>query len=47
MAATRREVVTGFDYGNLLLWTRLNGEVVQKEVTSDPPLVLRNKVVAG
>ncbi len=28
-------VVTGLDYGNLLLETRLNGEVVQKESTSD------------
>ena len=28
-------IVTGFDYGNLLLQTRLNGEVVQKQSTSD------------
>ncbi len=28
-------IVTGLDYGNLLLQTRLNGQVVQKQVTSD------------
>jgi 2-keto-4-pentenoate hydratase/2-oxohepta-3-ene-1,7-dioic acid hydratase in catechol pathway len=28
-------IVTGADYGNLLLETRLNGEVVQKQYTSD------------
>ena len=28
-------IVTGIDYGNLLLQTRLNGEVVQKQNTSD------------
>ena len=28
-------IVTGLDYGNLLLQTRLNGEVVQKQTTSD------------
>ena len=28
-------VVTGIDYGKLLLQTRLNGEVVQKQYTSD------------
>ncbi len=28
-------IVTDIDYGNLLLQTRLNGEVVQKQVTSD------------
>ena len=28
-------IVTGLDYGNLLLETRLNGEVVQKQYTSD------------
>jgi 2-keto-4-pentenoate hydratase/2-oxohepta-3-ene-1,7-dioic acid hydratase in catechol pathway len=28
-------VVTGIDYSNLLLQTRLNGEVVQKQFTSD------------
>jgi 2-keto-4-pentenoate hydratase/2-oxohepta-3-ene-1,7-dioic acid hydratase in catechol pathway len=28
-------IVTGIDYGNLLLQTRLNGEVVQKQFTSD------------
>jgi 2-keto-4-pentenoate hydratase/2-oxohepta-3-ene-1,7-dioic acid hydratase in catechol pathway len=28
-------IVTGIDYGNLLLQTRLNGEVVQKQYTSD------------
>ena len=28
-------IVTGVDYGNLLLQTRLNGEVVQKQSTSD------------
>jgi 2-keto-4-pentenoate hydratase/2-oxohepta-3-ene-1,7-dioic acid hydratase in catechol pathway len=28
-------VVAGLDYGNLLLQTRLNGEVVQKQYTSD------------
>jgi len=28
-------VVTGLNYGNLLLQTRLNGEVVQKQSTSD------------
>jgi 2-keto-4-pentenoate hydratase/2-oxohepta-3-ene-1,7-dioic acid hydratase in catechol pathway len=28
-------IVTGLDYGNLLLQTRLNGEVVQKQFTSD------------
>jgi 2-keto-4-pentenoate hydratase/2-oxohepta-3-ene-1,7-dioic acid hydratase in catechol pathway len=28
-------LVTGLDYGNLLLETRLNGEVVQKQSTSD------------
>ena len=28
-------IVTGLDYGNLLLQTRLNGEVVQKQYTSD------------
>jgi len=28
-------VVTGLDYGNLLLQTRLNGQVVQKQNTSD------------
>jgi 2-keto-4-pentenoate hydratase/2-oxohepta-3-ene-1,7-dioic acid hydratase in catechol pathway len=28
-------VVTGLDYANLLLQTRLNGEVVQKQYTSD------------
>ena len=28
-------IVTGLDYGNLLLRTRLNGEVVQKQYTSD------------
>lgn len=28
-------LVTGIDYGNLLLQTRLNGEVVQKQYTSD------------
>lgn len=28
-------VVTGIDYGNLLLQTRLNGEVVQKQYTAD------------
>jgi 2-keto-4-pentenoate hydratase/2-oxohepta-3-ene-1,7-dioic acid hydratase in catechol pathway len=28
-------IVTGVDYGNLLLQTRLNGEVVQKQYTSD------------
>jgi 2-keto-4-pentenoate hydratase/2-oxohepta-3-ene-1,7-dioic acid hydratase in catechol pathway len=27
--------VTGLDYGNLLLQTRLNGEVVQKQFTAD------------
>jgi len=28
-------IVTGADYGNLLLQTRLNGEVVQKQYTAD------------
>ncbi|HTM47178.1 MAG TPA: fumarylacetoacetate hydrolase family protein [Bryobacteraceae bacterium] len=28
-------IVTGLDYGKLLLQTRLNGDVVQKQVTSD------------
>lgn len=28
-------IVTGLDFGNLLLQTRLNGEVVQKQYTSD------------
>jgi 2-keto-4-pentenoate hydratase/2-oxohepta-3-ene-1,7-dioic acid hydratase in catechol pathway len=28
-------IVTGIDYGNLLLETRLNGDVVQKQFTSD------------
>jgi 2-keto-4-pentenoate hydratase/2-oxohepta-3-ene-1,7-dioic acid hydratase in catechol pathway len=28
-------IVTGLDYGNLLLRTRLNGEVVQRESTAD------------
>ena len=28
-------IVTGVDYGNLLLETRLNGEVMQKQYTSD------------
>ena len=28
-------IVTGIDYGNLLLQTRLNGEVVQKQYTAD------------
>ncbi|HYW41402.1 MAG TPA: fumarylacetoacetate hydrolase family protein [Bryobacteraceae bacterium] len=28
-------IATGLDYGNLLLQTRLNGEVVQKQYTSD------------
>jgi len=28
-------IVTGLDYGNLLLQTRLNGEVVQKQTTAD------------
>jgi 2-keto-4-pentenoate hydratase/2-oxohepta-3-ene-1,7-dioic acid hydratase in catechol pathway len=28
-------IVTGLDYGNLLLQTRLNGEVVQKQFTAD------------
>ena len=28
-------VVTGLDYGNLLLTTRLNGQVVQRQYTSD------------
>jgi 2-keto-4-pentenoate hydratase/2-oxohepta-3-ene-1,7-dioic acid hydratase in catechol pathway len=28
-------IVTGLDYGNLLLQTRLNGEVVQRQSTSD------------
>jgi 2-keto-4-pentenoate hydratase/2-oxohepta-3-ene-1,7-dioic acid hydratase in catechol pathway len=28
-------VVTGLDYGNLLLQTRMNGEVIQKQYTSD------------
>ena len=28
-------IVSGIDYGNLLLQTRLNGEVVQKQSTSD------------
>jgi len=28
-------IVTGLDYGNLLLETRLNGEVVQKQTTAD------------
>jgi 2-keto-4-pentenoate hydratase/2-oxohepta-3-ene-1,7-dioic acid hydratase in catechol pathway len=28
-------IVTGLDYGNLRLQTRLNGEVVQEQVTSD------------
>jgi 2-keto-4-pentenoate hydratase/2-oxohepta-3-ene-1,7-dioic acid hydratase in catechol pathway len=28
-------IVTGLDYGNLLLQTRLNGNVVQKQYTSD------------
>ena len=28
-------IVSGLDYGNLLLQTRLNGEVVQKQLTSD------------
>ena len=28
-------IVTGLDYGNLLLQTRFNGEVVQKQFTSD------------
>ncbi len=28
-------IVTGLDYGNLLLQTRVNGEVVQKQYTSD------------
>jgi 2-keto-4-pentenoate hydratase/2-oxohepta-3-ene-1,7-dioic acid hydratase in catechol pathway len=28
-------IVTGIDYGHLLLQTRLNGEVVQKQYTSD------------
>ena len=28
-------IATGLDYGNLLLQTRLNGEVVQKQNTSD------------
>jgi 2-keto-4-pentenoate hydratase/2-oxohepta-3-ene-1,7-dioic acid hydratase in catechol pathway len=28
-------IVTGLDYGSLLLQTRLNGEVVQKQFTSD------------
>ena len=32
-------IVTGLDYGNLLLQTRLNGEVVQRQSTSD--LILR------
>jgi len=28
-------IVTGLDYGNLLLETRINGEIVQKQYTSD------------
>jgi len=28
-------IVTGLDYGNLLLQTRMNGEVIQKQYTSD------------
>ena len=28
-------IVTGLDYGNLMLETRLNGEVVQKQSTAD------------
>jgi 2-keto-4-pentenoate hydratase/2-oxohepta-3-ene-1,7-dioic acid hydratase in catechol pathway len=28
-------IVTGLDYGNLMLETRLNGEVVQKQTTAD------------
>ena len=28
-------IVTGLDYGNLLLQTRINGETVQKQTTSD------------
>jgi 2-keto-4-pentenoate hydratase/2-oxohepta-3-ene-1,7-dioic acid hydratase in catechol pathway len=28
-------IVTGADYGNLLLQTRINGEIVQKQYTSD------------
>jgi 2-keto-4-pentenoate hydratase/2-oxohepta-3-ene-1,7-dioic acid hydratase in catechol pathway len=28
-------IVTGLNYGNVLLQTRLNGKVVQKQVTSD------------
>jgi 2-keto-4-pentenoate hydratase/2-oxohepta-3-ene-1,7-dioic acid hydratase in catechol pathway len=28
-------IVRGLDYGNLLLETRLNGEVVQKQSSSD------------
>jgi 2-keto-4-pentenoate hydratase/2-oxohepta-3-ene-1,7-dioic acid hydratase in catechol pathway len=28
-------IVTGIDYGNLLLQTRINGEIVQKQYTSD------------
>ena len=28
-------IVTGLDYGNLLLQTRLNGEMVQKQTTAD------------
>lgn len=28
-------VVTGLDYGNLALETRLNGEIVQKQTTAD------------
>jgi 2-keto-4-pentenoate hydratase/2-oxohepta-3-ene-1,7-dioic acid hydratase in catechol pathway len=28
-------IVTGIDYGNLMLQTRLNGEVVQKQTTAD------------
>ena len=28
-------IATGLDYGNLLLQTRLNGEVVQRQFTSD------------
>src|SRR5258708_14373874 len=37
-------IVTGLDYGNLLLQTRLNGEEVHKQVTSDhlvgPPQIV-------
>jgi 2-keto-4-pentenoate hydratase/2-oxohepta-3-ene-1,7-dioic acid hydratase in catechol pathway len=34
-APLRPAIVTGLDYGNLLLETRLNGEVVQRQSTSD------------